>query len=155
MSDAVLEFEIRRDDALGPDALALIEGSEVEQAAIYPPEVRSAFSPEELTSAGTVFCVAYLRGTPVACGGFAPYPGFGELKRIFALIEARGTGAARAVILWLENEARAQGLTLMKLETGKDSPAALRLYEKLGYRRTGPFGSYFENGSSIFMEKDL
>ncbi|MEM6906415.1 MAG: GNAT family N-acetyltransferase [Pseudomonadota bacterium] len=148
-------LEIRRDDALGADALGLIAESEAEQAAIYPPEVRHAFSPEALRGAGTIFLVGYRAGQAVACGGVAPLLGYGELKRIFTTVPAWGTGAAREILAALEDVARAEGLPLMRLETGKDSPEALRLYHRAGYIPCPAFGAYRENGSSIFMEKAL
>ncbi len=61
----------------------------------------------------------------------------------------------RAVDAALEAEARARGLDLMRLETGEDSPEAIRAYERVGYARRGPFGDYEENGSSVFMERRL
>lgn len=148
-------LDIRRDDALGPDALALIAGSEAELASIYPAEVRFAFSPEQLTASRTVFLVAYRDGQPVGCGGLAPLDGYGELKRIFVPVEARGQGIAGAIVTALEAEARALGLPLVRLETGHASPAAISAYSRLGYARCGPFGDYVENGSSVFMEKHL
>ncbi|MEL6478653.1 MAG: GNAT family N-acetyltransferase [Pseudomonadota bacterium] len=146
---------LRRDDALGPEARALIAESEAEQAAIYPPEFRFAFSPDALIAARTRFLVGYRNGRAIACGGVAPCDGYGELKRIFVTRSARGSGAADAILAGLETEARAAGLDLLRLETGEDSPAALKLYARLGYHRRGPFGAYAENGSSVFMEKRL
>ena len=138
-----------------PDALALIAGSEAELSSIYPPEVRFAFSPRELVDAGARFVVAYLDGAPVACGGVAPMAGYGELKRIYVAPQGRRQGLARRVVEALEVEARGRGLPLMRLETGEDSPDAIGLYTRLGYARRGPFGTYEENGSSVFMEKRL
>ena len=43
--------------------------------------------------------------------------------------------------------------TTSGLETGLASPEAIRLYARLGYRETGPFGTYVDNGSSVYMEK--
>lgn len=146
---------VTRDDALGPDALAMIAESEAELASIYPAEVRYAFSPEQLLDAGTIFLTAYAGDRVIGCGGMAPCAGYGELKRIFVTRSARGHGHAAAIVAALEAEARAMGLALMRLETGEASPEAIRLYERLGYRRIGAFGSYKENGSSVFMEKPL
>lgn len=148
-------IELRRDDGLGPDALAMIGESEAELVAIYRPEVRYAFSPHQLREAGVVFVTAHLDGGVAGCGGMAPCDEYGELKRIFVTREARGRRVAALIIGRLEDEARARGLPLMRLETGDASPEALRAYERLGYRRRGPFGPYVENGSSIFMEKAL
>lgn len=138
-----------------PDALRLIGESEAEQAALYPPEVRHAFSPDQLIAAGVAFMLARRDGAAVGCGGVAPLAGYGELKRIFTTAAARGSGVARAVVIALEAEALRRGLPLMRLETGEASTAALALYARLGYVRRGPFGAYRENGSSVFMEKRL
>ena len=146
---------ITRDDGLGPDALSLIEQSEAELASIYPPEVRYAFSPVELRDAGVLFLVGYANGIPTACGGLALLDGYGELKRIFVRSAARGQGYADAIVAALEVEGREAGIACIRLETGHDSPAAIRLYSRLGYRKIGPFGQYEENGSSVFMEKTL
>lgn len=146
---------IKRDDALGPDALVLIAKSEAELASIYPAEVRYAFSPDELIDAGVAFIVGYLDDAPVACGGVAFLDGYAELKRIFVDQSKRGKGLAAQIVAALEDIARTEGRPLMRLETGEASPEAIRAYEKLGYHRRGPFGAYEENGSSVFMEKAL
>jgi putative acetyltransferase len=138
-----------------PDALRLIGESEAEQAAIYAPEVRYAFSPEQLVAANVHFIVARINGAAVGCGGMAPLDGYGELKRVFTTRAARGLGVGRAVVAALEAEARRRLLPLMRLETGEASPDALALYAACGYARRGPFGAYVENGSSVFMEKAL
>ncbi len=140
---------------LHPDALAMIAGSEAELAAIYRPELRYAFSPQQLVDAAVAFRVAYRDRVPVGCGGMAACAGYGELKRMYVIPEARGTGVAPALIAALEAEARAQGLPLMRLETGSASPAAIRLYGREGYVLRPPFGEYVKNGSSVFMEKRL
>ncbi|MAS42765.1 MAG: GNAT family N-acetyltransferase [Rhodobacteraceae bacterium] len=154
-SEARRALDIRPTHPGAPEALELIAGSEAELASIYPPEVRFAFSPQELIDAGVHFVVAWAEGKPVACGGFAPLAGYGELKRMYTRPEARGRRIAAAIIAALEAEARARGLDLMRLETGEDSPEAIRAYERVGYARRGPFGDYEENGSSVFMERRL
>lgn len=148
-------LSIERDDDLSPDALALIEGSEKELAALYPPEVRYAFSPDELREAGVRFVVGRAGGRPVACGGVAILDGYGELKRVFVDPAHRGAGHAGSIVAALEDVARAAGVDLMRLETGLASPEAIGLYRRLGYRERGPFGTYVDNGSSVYMEKRL
>lgn len=142
-----------------PEALALIAGSEAELAALYPPEHRFAFSPQELVAAGVRFCIARRSpaadATPLGCGGLAPLPGYAELKRIYVAPDARGRGVARALLARLEAIACELNLPLIRLETGHLSPAAIGLYTRQGYAQIGPFGAYTENGSSVFMEKRL
>lgn len=139
-----------------PDALRLIAESEAESVARYAPEHRFAASPEALLAAGAVFVLARnAAGAALGAGGFAPCDGYGELKRIVTTRAARGQGVARAVVAALEAEAIRRGLTLMRLETGRESPDAIALYARCGYARRGPFGAYAANASSIFMEKPL
>lgn len=152
MSDTI---RLVRDDALGPDALAMIAESEAELAGLYAPEHRYAFSPDQLLDAGVRFLVAYDGGRPVGCGGFANCGDYGELKRIFVTQDARGQRLAATIVAALEDAARTAGLARMRLETGEASPEAIRLYTRLGYARVGPFGTYVDNGSSVFMEKPL
>lgn len=138
-----------------PDALALIAASEAELAALYPPEHRFAFSPEALIAAGVRFCLARRDGVAVGCGGLAPLPSYGELKRVYVAPAARGSGVAPALLAHLEAIARILALPCIRLETGHRSPAAIGLYRREGYARIGAFGDYAENGSSLFMEKRL
>ena len=137
------------------DALRLIAESEAELAALYRPELRHAFSPDQLEAAQVRFFLARLDGAAVGCGGVAPLDGYAELKRIFTTRAARGLGVGRAIVARLETEARDMGRTLLRLETGAASPEAIALYEACGFARRGPFGEYRENGSSVFMEKTL
>ncbi|RMF41871.1 MAG: N-acetyltransferase, partial [Alphaproteobacteria bacterium] len=81
---------------LHPDALQMIGESEAELAALYPPEVCFAFSPQELVEAGVHFLLARREARPVGCGGVAPLDGYGELKRMFVTKRARGTGVAQS-----------------------------------------------------------
>jgi putative acetyltransferase len=55
----------------------------------------------------------------------------------------------------LERAGLESGLALALLETGRDQAEAIRLYERCGYRRHGPFGGYRDNGLSLFYSKAL
>lgn len=148
-------IEVRHADPLSQEALRLIAGSEQELSALYAPEVRFAFSPEKLVFGGVRFYVAGRDGGAQACGGYGVYDGFAEMKRIFVAPELRGRRLADAVVARLETDAAAEGLPLMRLETGLASPAAIRFYERMGYAHIPAFPPYFENGSGVFMEKPL
>ncbi|MEL6914592.1 MAG: GNAT family N-acetyltransferase [Pseudomonadota bacterium] len=148
-------MDVARIDPLHPDARLLIAGSEAEQSAFYPPEHRYAFSPEELVAGDIRFFLGRAGDAPAVCGGYGSYGAYAELKRVYVAPAHRGQGWADALIAACEAGARAEGLALMCLETGEASPAALKVYARLGYARRGPFGPYAENGSSVFMEKAL
>jgi hypothetical protein len=70
---------------------------------------------------------------------------------------ACGAGAPhrRAGAGTLERRLLAAGLSLATLETGRDQHEAIRLYERCGYTRRGPFAGYPDNGLSVFYEKRL
>ncbi len=55
----------------------------------------------------------------------------------------------------VEDMARDEGLTALKLETGDELDAACRLYERHGFTRCRAFGDYENNGVSVFYEKAL
>ena len=146
---------IRRLSPLHPDALALIDGSEREQAALYPPHLRNVMYPQELVDADVRCFVGHDADAPVGCSGYQAFDGYGELKRIYVAQDKRGQGWAETQVTACEYAACAEGLAAMGLETGDVSHAALRFYARVGYAPTGPFGGYIENGSSIFMHKAL
>ena len=150
-----MSVEVREAPVGDADALRLVGQSEAELAAIYPPEVRYALSPEQLMAVGARFVVARVDGVAMGCGGVALFEGYAELKRIFTTRAARGRGVAKAIVTALEEIAKGAGLSVVRLETGLASPEAIALYKRLGYREIGPFGEYAENGSSVFMEKDV
>ena len=93
-------------------------------------------------------------GSPVGCGAVVLRSGYGEIKRMYVRPQARGQGFARRLIETLEVKAGEQGCRILMLETGPAQPEALILYERLGYRRCGPFGDYPDHPLSVFMQKD-
>jgi putative acetyltransferase len=91
----------------------------------------------------------------VGCGALVLNDGWGELKRMFVRPSVRGRGIAQRILALLEAAARERGFAVMRLETGVSQPEALRLYERAGYVRRGPFGDYGPDPLSVFMEKRL
>ena len=104
--------------------------------------------------------VADLDGVPVGCASLRAardgYPeGSGELKKVWVDDEARGAGAARALLTAIEDDARAAGLTSVALQTGIRQPEAVTLYLSAGYRPIVPFGPYTDDFLSLLFGKDL
>jgi len=69
--------------------------------------------------------------------------------------QARGKGVAAALLRQLEDHARTLKLPVLKLETGDELAAAVRLYMRHGFTRCGIFGDYRPNQTSVYMEKAL
>lgn len=139
-----------------PEVIALIDELDAYQKPLYPPESHHGIDIDALLQPHVLFAVARTReGAAVGCGAAVLREGWGELKRMFVRPAARGQGVARRILAMLEASARERGLALMRLETGVSQPEALRLYERAGYERRGPFGDYGADPLSVFMEKRL
>ncbi|HEX3157015.1 MAG TPA: helix-turn-helix domain-containing GNAT family N-acetyltransferase [Gemmatimonadaceae bacterium] len=88
------------------------------------------------------FLVASVDGEPVACGAVKTIaPGIGSLKRMWVADAARGLGFGRRMLAALEREARALGLTTIRLETNHALAEAIRLYRSSGYAEVAPFNT--------------
>lgn len=150
-----MSFVITRERPDTADAQQLIGELEAVLSADYPPESRHGYSVEKLIREGVHFFVLRAGGIPAACGGIQIYPEFGELKRMYARPRFQGQGLGYAMLRHLEALARAEGRRLVRLETGIHQPAAIRLYERAGFKRIPPFPPYFEDPVSLCYEKRL
>ena len=98
-------------------------------------------------------------GTPVGCGALRDLGGgVAEVKRMYVVPAARGRGVSKAVLAGLEDAAREQGWTTLRLETGPLQPEAIGLYEGAGYRPIAAFGAYVgdpDAEQSLFYERNV
>ena len=138
----------------------LIQQLESELSAHYEAHQRHGLKLEAIFQPGIRFFLARRAGEALGCGGVAFYPGFAEVKRMFVRPQARGQGIADALTDRLADVARQSGRPLLRLETGDCQRAAIRFYQRYGFRFRGPFEPYStmppENiATSIFMEKQL
>jgi putative acetyltransferase len=145
---------VRRADPRSPEGRALLGASQALLASLYPPEDNFFLSVDELSQPHVDFWVAE-DGGALGCVALARLDGYGEVKSLFVEPSARGRGVAEALMRGLEDRARELGLPLLRLETGDTLDAAHRLYARLGFVATGPFGDYREGPHSVFLEKRL
>ena len=139
-----------------PEALLLIDELQTHLESFYPPESRHGFSVERLIKEGVAFFVLRVDHAPAGCGGIKLFGReFGELKRMYVRPEFRGRKYGELLVEHLAGYARANGITLLRLETGIHQQAAIRLYERLGFRRIPPFGPYTDDPVSRCYEKSL
>lgn len=69
---------------------------------------------------------------------------------------ARGRGVGEQLVQAAEAAARARHRQLMRLEVRPDNQAAIRLYERQGYRQFGHFPAFYEDGTdALRLEKRL
>ena len=92
--------------------------------------------------------------------GIAPLAGGNddvcELRKMYFLPEARGLGAGAAMMARCLDAAREAGFARCYLETLCGMDAAMRLYERSGFRRIGgPMGATGHGGCNTFYLRDL
>ncbi|MGH7071761.1 MAG: GNAT family N-acetyltransferase [Acetobacteraceae bacterium] len=153
-------LEIDRTMEPNEDAAVLIGELEAMLAAEYPAEPRHGLSLKEIFQPHIRFSMTRLDRGLVGCAGVALFPEFAEVKRVYVRQMARGRGVAQALIGRIEAETRPAGLALLRLETGTEQHAAMRLYEKAGFRRFEAFHPYAATrpetiAGSAFYEKVL
>jgi putative acetyltransferase len=149
-------MKIQLEPANQPEVLALIDALDAHQKPLYPAESHHGIDVQALSQANVLFAVARDDDSQaLACGAVVLAPHWGEVKRMFVQPAWRGRGVSRALLDFLEQEARGRGCRRLMLETGILQPEALGLYERAGFVRCGPFGDYAEDPFSVFMQKDL
>jgi putative acetyltransferase len=145
-------------------------------ASLYPAESNHLVSSESLRTGDAVFLGAFLSSSPDAAGRpakteeplsgsevgdciacvaarFYREAGYAEIKRLYVQEAYRGLGLSRTLMSAIETEILAEGIDCARLEMGVYQPEADALYRSLGYRNVKPFGEYFVDPLSQFLEK--
>ena len=82
-----------------------------------------------------------------------------DIARLYSIAvsnEARGRGVGEAMLAAAEDAARDRACARMRLEVRQDNAAAIRLYERQGYRRFASRPGYYEDGADAWRyEKTL
>ena len=140
-------------------AAGLVRAMAVEIAEIYDglvidgPDMPKA-GPGELGPPGGDFLVGWLDGEAVCGGGIKRLSDEAcEIKRMFVTPTARGRGVAGALLVALEDRARAMGYRLARLDTGPRQPRSQGMYERAGYTRIENFNA--NPMATFFGEKQL
>jgi len=154
----VVIIEERPDTA---DASQLIGELDALLEPLYAQKSRHGYSVEKLLREGVAFFVARLDGVPAACGGVLLVDAgnddraYGEIKRMYVRPPFRGLGLGKLILQHLANYSRQRGVNLLRLETGIHQVEAINLYQRFGFERIPPFGSYHPDPVSLCFEKRL
>ena len=159
-------FQSKLTVAIGPGPVptaeirALCGELESELSGLYTQEQRHGLALDAIFQPHIRFFVARMNGAAVGCGGVAMFPDFAEIKRMYVRREVRGRGVADAIIARLEAEASSAGLRVLRLETGANSVAAIRFYERCGFAPCAGFEPHSAMPSdsivtSVFLEQPL
>ncbi|SFE51260.1 GNAT family N-acetyltransferase [Roseivivax sediminis] len=150
-----MSVTIREISPLAPEARLLLQASQALMRTLFPADENHYLDAEALAVPDVTFFGAEAEGALLGCVALKRHDGYGELKSLFVAPEARGLGLGQKLLAHAEARAEADGLLLIRLETGNKLFAASALYDRCGYRQRGPFGAYVANGSSVFFEKPL
>ncbi len=101
---------------------------------------------------GELLLARDVAGAPLGCVGLRPIPPDGccEMKRLYLLPSARGLGLGKAMTEAVIETARRLGYAELKLDTLPSMITAMRLYDALGFERTGPYYAPTPDGT-VFM----
>ena len=146
---------VERTDPHHPQATALLKQSHALMESLFPPEDNFYLDIDDLVADDIHFFTAREGDQILGTAALKVKTDYGEIKSMFEDEAARGKGVADALMRQLEDQAREDGLPILKLETGNVLHAAHKLYRRHGFTDCGVFGDYVEANSSIFMEKQL
>lgn len=138
-----------------PRAVALLQASHDLMLSLFDAEDNHALSLDALCAPDIRFFVAETEDRLVGCGALAIRDGWGEVKAMYVDPTQRGLGLGLALLNRIEQEARAVGLSVLRLETGTGLDAAIALYERVGFVTRPAFAPYEPAAASVFMEKRL
>jgi putative acetyltransferase len=139
-----------------PDAVALIAELDASVAPLYHAANRHGYSVDKLLAENIPFFVLRANGTPAACAGIKLVGGeYGEVKRMYVRPAFRRQGFATRLLDHLGAYAAAQGINLLRLETGIHQHEAIVLYERYGFYRIPAFPPYIEGPIGLCYEKRI
>lgn len=146
---------VERTDPHHPEAAALLRQSHALMQSLFPPDDNFYLDIDNLVAPNIHFYTAREGEDILGTGALMLKETYGEVKSMFVSEAARGKGVAAALLRQIEDTARDEGMTILKLETGNLLHAAHRLYARHGFTECDVFGDYKTGKSSLFMEKKL
>ena len=126
--------------------------------ALSPPESVHAMDIATLRQPDVTFWTVWSGNELLGCGALRELtPTHGEIKSMRTALAHRRSGAGRAILTHIIEEARRRSYERLSLETGsmKAFEPAHKLYEGFGFSYCKPFGDYVEDLHSVFMTMKL
>ena len=91
----------------------------------------------------------------VGIAEFSAIESCAEIQKLYLSDAAKGKGLGRRLLEYAEKQARQMGFERLYLETHSSLVAAIRLYEKLGYREIEKPDFIFHSTMDLFYVKSL
>ncbi|GFE52315.1 N-acetyltransferase [Roseobacter cerasinus] len=152
-----MSFRISRADVHEPDVATLLDRHFALMRAQSPPESCHVLPKDELSHPDITLYALREDDVLLAIGAIRDFGPWGEVKSMHTAKEARGRGAARALLDALIASAAAKGMQHLSLETGSgpEHMASRRLYASAGFADCPPFGNYTYDPLSHFMTRAI
>ncbi|WP_437887650.1 GNAT family N-acetyltransferase [Phytobacter sp. V91] len=143
--------------AAQPEIRTLIAALDAWQSQLYPEESNHLLDLATLPASTLILlAIRHTGGEFIGCGAVVLNgDGTGEIKRVYIDARHRGQKLGEQLMAELEKTALARGCHTLRLETGNQQPAAVRLYTRCDYQIRSAFAPYQDDPLSIFMEKGL
>ncbi|WP_316014823.1 GNAT family N-acetyltransferase [Roseobacter sp. HKCCA0434] len=149
-------MKICETDPTSPEARAILEQSWRYLRAKFPSEERFHLDVARLRARNVDFFLATEGGMAVGCAAFVRQAEhWGEIKSMYVIPGARGSGIAQGLLEHLEATARLAGCRMLRLETVEDLDVAVDFYARHGFERRATVAGDAMGGDTIFMEKNL
>ena len=145
-----MEFELQKE--ITEPMRELIALSDRYMGALYPAESNHLVDLDALISDAFEFYLLRDRSESVGCIAIWHSMGYAELKRMFVKEQFRGLGYGRKLLEFAVERCKQRGHKKIRLETGVKQPEATALFEKIGFEKIPPFGSYQHDPLSVFYE---
>jgi putative acetyltransferase len=151
-----MSIAIVAETPLSDDVRSLVAALNETTLTLTPREFTHHLTVEQMAGPDMTVLVARDGATAIAMGSLRRHPGgIGEVKRMYTRPEYQSRGIGGRILSEIEALARREGLTSLVLETGNNFLAALRVYERAGFRASGPVLDYAPTPYTAFFEKPL
>lgn len=152
-----MKFTVAQENPDQPEIYPLIAALDAALDAQYDAACNHRMNVEQLLAPNVRFFVARdERNRAVAIGAAKFEDGYAEVKRMYTLPAYRGRGIGKAVLTAILQTIRAEGETVVRLETGEKLTAAVALYRKHGFIPIPAFGEYVKTADTSYcMETRL
>ena len=153
MSWQFFEGELDRDDVR-----SLLDQHYSEMRAGSPRDACHVLPAGSLIDPEIRFFTLRENGELLGCGALKRLEeGHGEIKSMRTAGGALGRGIGKAMLDHIVAIARNAGMSRLSLETGSTEQfaAALRLYEREGFERCGPFAGYADTPFTRFFTREI
>ena len=151
-----MEIEITAEKSLTDELAQLLQAHWLFCTSSTPIEHVYALDASKLFTPDITVCSARVLGEIVGVGAMRKLDSeHAELKSMHTLASFRGAGIGKALVAYIEDFAKNQGINRVSLETGTNEPfkPARELYKSLGYEECEAFGDYVLSQDNMCMTK--